>query len=92
MPRTRTPLETAAGKLVSAISKEWSLEAGETGAELTERVMHTSHSLLNAARQGSIAGVIGSGTVSAFLGKQWVESHPNVWPSIHELERVSLSA
>ena len=90
MPRTRTPLEAAAGKLVSAISKEWSIEAGEASAELTEHVMHTPHSLLNAAKQGSIAGVVGSGTVSAFLGKQWVESHPNVWPSIYELERVAL--
>jgi hypothetical protein len=91
MSRTRTPLEAAAGKLVSAISKEWSVEAGEASAEVTERVMHTSHSLLNAAKEGSIAGIVGSGTVSAFLGKQWVEAHPNVWPSIHELERVSLS-
>lgn len=87
MPRNRTPLEAAAGKLIAAIQKEWHAEAGEPEAPASEEVMHNSHSLLQAAgREGSIASVIGAGTVAQFLGTQWVQTHPNVWPYIQALE------
>ena len=90
MPRARTPLELAVGKLTSAIQREWSAEVGEPSAALTEQVMHASHSLLQAAKAGSIASVVGSGSVSEFLGKQWVHAHPRVWPCIQVLEAVAL--
>lgn len=90
MPRVRDPLELAAGKLVSAIQREWGAEAGEPAAAASEEVMHSSHSLLQAAKQGSIAGVVGSGSVSAYLGEQWVRSHPRVWPHIQALEALAL--
>lgn len=90
MPRVRTPLERAAGKLTSAIQREWSAEAGEPSASVSEEVMHMSHSLLQAAATGSIAKVVGSGSVAEFLGKQWVHAHPRVWPHIQVLEAVAL--
>lgn len=86
MPRHRTPLEVAAGKLILAIQREWSAEAGEPSAVMSEQVMHSSHNLLQAAKRGSIADVVGSGSVSEFLGKQWVQEHPKVWPHILALE------
>jgi hypothetical protein len=90
MPRNRSPLEIAAGKLIVAIQKEWHAEAGEASSALTEKVMHSSHSLLSAAKAGSLASVVGSGSVSEFLGKQWVQAHPRVWPHIQVLEAVAL--
>jgi len=89
MPRTRTPLEVAAGKLISAIQREWGAEAGDPASVASEQVMHASHELLQAAKVGSIESVIGSGSVSEFLGKQWVNAHPNVCPYIEALEDLS---
>jgi hypothetical protein len=87
MPRDRTPLQKAAGKLISAIQREWTAELGEPEADATEAVMHASHSLLQAASaSGSIFRVIGAGSVSEFLGQVWVDAHPNVLPAIRALE------
>jgi hypothetical protein len=55
MPRARSSLEIAAGKLISAIQREWSAEAGELSASASEEVMHSSHALLAAAKGDSLA-------------------------------------
>ena len=90
MPSNRTPLEAAAGKLIAAIQKEWHAEAGEPKAAASEEVMHQSHLLLQSAkREGSITSVIGPGTLAQFLGTQWVQVHPNVWPYIQALEALN---
>jgi hypothetical protein len=87
MANSRTPIETAAGKLISAIQKEWHFEAGEPESATSENVMHAAHELLGAAlTYGSIASVIGSGSVSKFLGEEWVQAHPRVLPYIVALE------
>lgn len=87
MARSRTPLEAAAGRLIAAIQKEWGIAAGEPWAAESESVMHAAHELLQAAgRFGSIAGVVGSGSISMFLGEQWVQAHPRVLPYIAALE------
>ncbi|KWT97695.1 MULTISPECIES: hypothetical protein [unclassified Variovorax] len=87
MTRSRTPLEVAAGKLIAAIQKEWDIEAGEPESAAGEHAMHATHELLQAASKfGSIVSVIGSGSVSAFLGEQWVQAHPKVLPYIAALE------
>ena len=93
MPRDRTPLEKAAGKLISAIQREWTTEMGDPQADASEAVMHASHSLLQAASApGSISGVIGKGSVSEFLGQVWVDAHPNVLPAIRALESCASEA
>lgn len=89
MPRTRAPLEIAAGKLISAIQREWSDEAGDLSAPASEEVMHSSHALLAAAKAGSLVSVIGSGTVSEYLGEEWVKAHPRIWPHIQVLQAVA---
>ena len=90
MPRTRTTLEVAAGKLTSAIQREWNADSGESCADISENVMHRSHLLLQAAKQGSVSQVVGAGTISEFLGKRWVHAHPRTWPHIQVLEALSL--
>jgi len=93
MPRDRTPLEKAVGKLISAIQREWTAELGDPHADPSEAVMHASHLLLRAASaSGSIAAVIGEGSVSEFLGQAWIDRHPNVLPSIRALELAASNA
>lgn len=87
MTRSRSPLEAAAGKLIAAIQKEWGFEAGEPESATSENVMHAAHGLLQAASKfGSLESVIGSSSVSAYLGEQWVRAHPTVLPYIEALE------
>lgn len=86
MTHSRTKLEAAAGKLISAIQKEWHCEAGEPESAVSEAVMHSAHELLQASKSGSLATVIGSGPVSSYLGDPWVQEHPRVVPYIEALE------
>jgi len=87
MPRNRTPLEKAAGMLIAAIQKEWVEEMGGPTAAASERVMHASHLLLQAASaSGSVSSVVGTASVSDFLGQSWVDTHPSVLPFIRTLE------
>lgn len=86
MPRVRTDLEAAAGKLISAIQTEWGLEAGRSEAEAAEEVMNSAHDLPQAAKLGSVTAVTAGRTVREFLGRAWVEAHPAVLPFIQALE------
>ena len=49
MPRSRTALEQAAGKLILRIQQEWMQELGEPAAADSEQVMNRAHDLLLAA-------------------------------------------
>jgi len=91
MPRKRTNLERAAGKLISAIQHEWTAEAGEPQEDLSEEVMNTAHLLLQAAKNGTLRSLLGERTISNFLGVQWVHEHARVWPYIQALEAVLLA-
>ena len=68
MKPSRTPLEASAGKLISAVQREWHAEAGEPSAAESEEVMHSCHGLLQAAKNGSLAAILGSKTIAQFLG------------------------
>jgi hypothetical protein len=58
MAKTRSEIETAAGKLTSAIQKVWSNEAGEPEAKDSEEVLHQSHDLIQAAKCDRIDEVL----------------------------------
>jgi hypothetical protein len=90
MTRERTPIEAAAGKLISAVQHEWGTEVGEPCAQESEAVMDSCHTLLQAAKTGGLSRVLGTTTVTEFLGSQWVASHPNVQPFIQALEAVAI--
>lgn len=93
MPRNRSPLEKAAGKLIAAIQKEWVAEMGSPTSGASEQVMHASHLLLQAASaSGSISSVVGTGSVSDFLGQSWVATHASVLPFIRTLEQLEAGA
>lgn len=88
MPKARSELEKAAGKLISAIQKEWSDEAGLDCAAESEEVLHRSHTLLQASKGNSFdLSVLNGGSIAQLLGAQWVGRHPRVIPAIKELHQ-----
>ena len=86
MPREKSKSESAAGRLILAIQKEWWLELGEPQAEQSELVMGRAHELLQARNAVSMLSVLGSKSVAEFLGESWLQSHKGVKLSICELE------
>ena len=86
MPKKRTPLERAAGKLISAIQREWGAEAGESASYVSEQVMSSAHKLLAAATSGSLEQILAGRPVSDYLGPLWVRRHPAVVSAIRALE------
>ncbi len=90
MTRARTPIEAAVGKLISAVQHEWGTEVGEPYAQESEAVMDSCHTLLQAAKTGGLSRLLGTSTVTEYLGSQWVASHPNVKPFIQTLEAVAI--
>lgn len=87
MPRQRTPLEAAAGQLISAIQKEWTAELGEPCAAGSEHAMNQAHELLQAAVQDRLPQLLQGRTIAAFLGCHWVAAHPGVLPAIKAMKQ-----
>ena len=86
MTKHRTNIEAAAGKLISAIQKEWGKELGEPAAPESEEIIRKAHDLLKAAKNGNITHTLKGVTISEFLGLSWVERHQSVKPTIATLE------
>ena len=86
MSKTRTQQEALAGKLISAVQKCWSEQAGEPQAEESEKVMHASHSLLQAAKAGTLEELLGKKSVIERLGLEWFQANPSALPSALALQ------
>lgn len=87
MPNKRTALEQAAGKLISAIQKEWGKELGESTANISEDVMSRGHEILQAAKNNTVMEILGNLSISEYLGELWVRRHPSVQEFISKLEK-----
>lgn len=86
MPKIKSPIEAAAGMLISAIQKEWREELGEPQAEFSEQVINRAHDLLQAAKNNNLSSVLDSLTVKQYLGEIWVRKHQSVIASISHLQ------
>ena len=86
MPRKKSEIQKATGKLISAIQKEWGDSLGEPNAEFSENVMDNAHDLLQAGSVEGIKKLLGPMTVRQYLGEVWVQAHPNVKPAILAVE------
>jgi hypothetical protein len=86
MTKEKSESERAAGRLISAIQKEWGLELGEPEAEQSELAMECAHELLQARNAVSMLNVLGTKSIKEFLGSNWVQSHKSIEPAIFELE------
>ena len=86
MPRKRTELKKALGKLITAIQKEWREQAGEEYAEFSEEVMNSAHILLQAGSVEKVSKVLGPLTLRQYLGEVWLQAHPKVKPAMLVVE------
>ena len=86
MTPQRTAQEAAAGKLISAIQKEWTAELGEPRADQSEQAMNRAHDLLQAAKTGTVRECLNGQTVAQFLGQSWVQQHAAVGPFINSMQ------
>lgn len=86
MPKKKTEIQRAAGKLISAIQKEWGSVLGEENAEFSENVMDAAHNLLQASTREKVKELLGGMTIKQYLGDVWVQGHPSVKPAIQELQ------
>jgi hypothetical protein len=82
VPRKRSPVGIAAGKLILAVQKEAAEVVGEPDAAVAQKVMGRARTLLQAAQIGSLSSFLDGRSVAEYLDPVWVEMHPSVKPSI----------
>lgn len=80
MPKNRSNLELAIGKLVVAVQQVWNDECGLPEAEASLSVMYRCHSLLPAVKSGDLVYFLKGRTVAGYIGGLWLDSHREVVP------------
>ena len=88
MPRERTQLERRIGILISVCQKEWHEKMGEDAAETSMDVVDAGHSLLQAAKNGSLHETLGGKTIAEFIGQEWISKHLSVRVSVDSVEEL----
>lgn len=86
MARRRSPLQKAAGKLISAIQKEWVESLGTDASPMCEETLSHAHDFLQAASAEAVIAMLDGRTCAEYLGQPWVRAHPAVWPALRALE------
>lgn len=86
MPKDKSNIEKAIGKLISSIQKEWGDETGLPESEDSFDVMDLAHGLLQARTTENINEILNNKKIREYLGTSWVDSHPSVNPAIQVLE------
>lgn len=87
MPRSKTLSEKAAGKLISAIQKEWGEEVGESTSEISMDVMDSVHVLIQARTANEMKKTLDGKTLIQYLGDLWVKRHPAILEPLTNLEQ-----
>lgn len=88
MPKKKSEFQKAAGKLISVIQKEWGEELGNPNQDFSESVMDSAHNILQAGSEDKTKELLGSLSVSQYLGEVWVQAHPDVKPAIAQVEEL----
>lgn len=88
MPKIKSDFQNAAGKLISAVQKEWGEELGNPNAEFSQNVMDAAHDLLQAGSVEKAREILGAKSVRQYLGEVWVQAHPNIKPAVFALENI----
>jgi hypothetical protein len=89
MAKKRSDLDKLLGQLISKIQKEWEKELGYGNDEATENVMNKVHTLLLCERSGdTVKNVLNGQTLTSYLGREWIVSHPQVIKSINLVEEL----
>ncbi|WP_233840664.1 hypothetical protein [Dyella sp. 2HG41-7] len=87
MPRNRSDLELAIGKLIVMAQREWENESGEPEGEESLSVMYRCHELLRAAKADELKNLLNGRTLAGYLGGLWHGTHPKVVPSVEAVAK-----
>jgi hypothetical protein len=85
VPRKRSPVAIAAGKLILAIQKACEEAVREPDTALAQKVVYRARTLLRAAQSDSVSNLLDGRSVAEYLDPVWVEMHPSVKPGIAAL-------
>jgi hypothetical protein len=85
--KNKSEFELAAGKLISAIQKEWLEESGESTFEFSHDVMDAAHRLLQCRTPELAKQLLGARSVEQFLGEVWIRRHQSVASEVGRLQR-----
>lgn len=88
MPKKKTELQKAIGKLISEIQKHWGDEIHQVNADFSFNVMDSAHDLLQARTPEKVRELLGPLTVAQYLGEVWVQGHPSVKAKIFDVENL----
>ena len=86
MPRRKTAADAAAGQLILAVQKVWGRRLGTDQAAAAEAAMNRAHDLHQAARRGTLEHLLGNTTAADFIGRDWIECHPEVKQAVDGLQ------
>lgn len=87
MSATRTPQQTAAGQLVSAIQKEWIPEMGESAEAHSEQTLDRAHEILQAVTQNRLHELLQERSIEEFMDNDSVTAQAKVMPAIKALKQ-----
>ncbi|GLQ99395.1 hypothetical protein [Dyella mobilis] len=87
MPRDRSDLELAIGKLIVMVQREWQEECGDPEAKESLSVMYRCHDLLRAAKADELKDFLNGRSLAGYLGGLWLGTHPNVTPSVEAVAK-----
>lgn len=88
MPKNKTELQKAIGKLISLIQKEWGKDLGEDYSEVSEEIMNKGHDLLKATTKEDVKKLLGQLTVRQYMGEIWLQAHPGVKEQVIVIEKI----
>ena len=86
MPRKKTPQQTAAGRLISAIQKVQSFRSGTEQWNEAQVVMDRAHELHQASIAGTLKLALAGKSIAQYLDVDWVACHPGVVDAALALE------
>lgn len=85
--RQRTPLDAAAGQLISAIQKVGNRQWDDMDrVHFVEAVMNRAHQVLEAAIRDELPQLLAGRSMSQFLDAGWLLSDPGVGTAFRTLE------
>jgi hypothetical protein len=82
MPKRRSDLQLAIGKLIVSVQQAWNDEIGLPEDEETLSVMYRCHSLLQAATVSDLTDFLKGRTVASYVGGLWLGSHLETVPFV----------
>ena len=84
MPRKRSPIGIAAGKLLIAIQKETAASEGEQ--TLSSTLVKRAQLLLQATHQGYALGLLNGKSVAEYFDADWVAQRASIRECVEQLE------